>query len=498
MKRSTKKIRENERKIKKKRKINKMKKKQGNNLKKNITYQIFYQILVIVVPLITSPYISRVLGAEGLGEYSYTYAVANYFVLISMLGLLNYGNREIAQKKDEITKKSKTFWEIYMLHLIIGLIVFGIYIFYVFFFARNYKIVALMQGVFVFSSVIDISWFYFGIEKFKLTTAVSAINKVLTTALIFILVKSRNDVYIYTLIIAGGTFLNNVMYWCYLKKEIIFIKPSLKSIKKHLKPLLILFIPVIAVSVYKYMDKIMIGQMMSSYDVGIYEAAEKFINLPMCIIAALGTVMLPRITNMRTKEESEKIGQYNYISMIMVTFLSIGMAFGIASISNVFIPWFYGKEFEESARILFILSPSIIFVSWASVIRTQFLLPYKRDAFYCISVIIGAIMNFAINYMLIPKIGVAGAAIGTTFTELTVSIVQTIYSTREMNVKAYLKDSMPFIINGIIMCFLIYHISIASILGTIIIKVLTGVLIYTILSLVQLKRRIMKFRKWEL
>ena len=320
-----------------------MSKRKGNQLKLNFIYNAFYQILTLIVPLLTAPYISRVLGVSGIGNYSFTYSIAHYFVLFSMLGVLNYGSREIARVK----KLPSSFWGIYSVQFSVGCTVCLAYVLYVSLFCDNYNTIFLFQGLYVLAGILDISWFYFGIEEFKFTTGISAISKVVTTGLIFLLVKNESHVFIYTIIIAGGTLFNNMMYWCMLKNYIPFKKVSIIEIREHIKPLLLLFLPVIAVSLYKYMDKVMLGTMLSTAEVGIYESAEKFINLPMCVISAVGTVMLPRISNMKANNEWDVIRQYNFISMVFVVFLSLGMSFGLAGISKVFIPWFYGNSFTN-------------------------------------------------------------------------------------------------------------------------------------------------------
>ena len=461
-----------------------------NSLKSNIIYQILYQILALIVPLITSPYIARILGSAGLGTYSYTYAIANYFVMFAMLGIMNYGNREVALAKTDIQKCSQLFWNVFFIHILNGLLSLLIYIAVVVVFFKDYRAIAMVQALFIVSAVFDISWLYFGLEKFKMTTIVSCINKVLTTVLIFLLIKEPKDVLLYAGIIAGGTLFNNVIYWAFLKKQIVFCTPNFKDSIKHIRPLVVLFIPVIAVSVYKYMDKIMLGIMMTTTDVGIYEAAEKFINLPMCVISALGTVMLPRITNLKAKNDIKTVQQYNYISMMFVMFVSCGMSFGLAGISDVFIPWFYGTEFQASSKILLILLPSIVFVSWANVIRTQCLLPAGNDKLYCMSVILGAAVNLCANVLLIPNCGIAGAAIGTTIAEFFVCLVQTIAARREMNFKTYFKDSAIYVLVGFLMMVIISRVNLKSVVVTIVTRIIVGGLIYACLSSPFLKRSV--------
>lgn len=457
--------------------------KKNNELTFNLIYNICYQILSLIVPLITAPYISRTLGKAGIGEYSYTYSIAHYFVLFIMLGVLNYGNREIAQVKDDKKLLDIMFSGIYSVQLFLGIGILLVYLFYAICIVDNYKAVALAQILYIISGILDISWFYFGIEKFKVTAGVSAINKIVTTILIFVFIKHENDVFIYTLILAGGALLNNLCYWLMLKKYISKIKITLDGFKNHLRPLIILFIPVIAVSIYKYMDKIMLGVMVNTSEVGIYESAEKFVNLPLCLITAIGTVMLPRISKLKEQTGEGVVKRYNAISMSLIMFLSFGMVFGLAGITTTFIPWFYGEEFANSSNVLILLLPSILFVSWANIVRTQCLLPNKRDKDYCVSVISGAFVNFTINFVLIPYLGAIGAAIGTTLAELIVCIIQTVETRNEMEFKKYALNSIPYLISAIIMYLIITNISFELDLITILIRIVTGIGVYLILSL---------------
>ena len=466
-------------------------------LRKNLVYNICYQILTIFVPLLTAPYISRVLGVDGIGEYGYTYSIAHYFVLVTMLGVLNYGNREISRIKENSKALAETFWNIYSIQFLWGTLVVCAYFLYVLMSHTSYQYISLFQGLYVISSLFDISWFFFGIEKFKFTTFVSALNKAITTILVFLLINDRGDTYIYACIISGGTLLNNAIYWLFIRHIIHYVKPSYNSAKKHIKPLLVLFIPVIAVSIYKYMDKIMLGAMCSTTEVGIYESAEKFINLPMCVIAAIGTVMLPRITNMKANNESKSIQQYNFLSMVLVMFLSLGMAFGLAGIAGQLIPWFYGADFVDSVDVLLILLPTIVFVSWANVIRTQCLLPEKRDFEYCLSVISGAVINLVMNTLLIPTRGASGAAIGTLVAEGTVCVIQSIICAKKMPFVKYGKYTIPFAFCAIGMQICIMYINLQSVFFTIFVRIIVGASVYIALSAIFLKNAYVAYKEWR-
>lgn len=458
-----------------------------SSLKLNIAYNVLYQILSLIVPLITAPYISRIIGKAGMGIYSYTYSIAHYFVIFIMLGILNYGNREISAIKDDDNLRRSSFWNIYSVQFLMGLVMLIIYLLYVVFLCEDYRLIFLIQSFFIISGILDISWFYFGIEKFKVTTGISALNKILTTILIFVFVKTKNDVYVYTLIIAGGTLLNNIMYWILLKNYTSRPLIKRKEIVRHIYPLLLLFLPVIAVNVYRYISKVMLGLMSGVDSVGIYDAAEKFVNLPLGIITAIGTVMLARITNMLSNDEGSGVKKYNHISMIMVMMVGMGVVFGLAAISNDFIPFFYGDDFKDSSIVLIILLPSVLFICWANVIRTQYLLPNRLDKEYCISVFVGAIVNIIVNLSLITRYGAIGAAIGTSIAEMSVCIIQSVSARRALELSVYLKDSLFLFFAGALMYYILVNISIEDVLLSILAKIIIGLVVYSTMSFYILK-----------
>ncbi len=422
-----------------------------SNIKKNYIYNVLYQILIIILPLITAPYISRIIGAEKLGVYSYSYSIAQYFVLFTMLGVNNYGNRSIAQTRNDKQKMKNTFWEIYSLQILLGIIMSILYLGYILLFINNYKLIFFIQMIYLLSSLFDINWFFFGIEQFKLTVVRNAIIKLLTVISIFMFVKSSSDLWIYTIIITTGTMISQLILFWYLFKFIDFEKIKLKNILKHLKPNLILFIPVIATSIYTVMDKIMIGQLSNMTQVGLYEYAEKLKNIPLGLITALGTVMLPKISNMVANKKDKKAILYTQNSMKFALFIAFALSFGLASISKEFVPIFYGDDFRGCVKLIYILVFTIIFISWANVIRTQILIPYNRDKPYIISTIIGAIVNVVLNFLLIKKYGAQGAVIATIVAEIFVAVYQTYAVKDKFQTKPMIRYALIYLIAGSIM-----------------------------------------------
>lgn len=424
------------------------------SLKKNFIYSIAYQALVIILPLITAPYVSRVLGAEGIGEYSYTQSVAYYFILMAMLGISQQGNRAIAEVGEDIEKRSSKFWSIYSIQMFTHIIAITIYVFYLIL-GTDKSIIPWIQLIYLCSSLFDISWLFFGMEQFKITVLRNTIIKISTAILIFILVKSRDDLWLYTLILVSGTLLSQIYLWFYLKKYIIFTKPDWSSIKQQIKPILILFIPVLAYSIYKVMDKIMLGSMASYEQVGFYENAFKINNIPISLITAIGTVMLPRMTAMASKGQKDESCKFIKKTFSIINVLASALVFGIAGISNNFVNVYYGAEFNACSSLMVWLNWTVFFVAWANIMRTQYLIPNKRDNVYVVSTVLGAVVNLLINFILIGSLQALGASIGTFFAEFTVMIVQLIAIRKELPVMRYISDSIPYFINGAVMMFLV-------------------------------------------
>lgn len=390
-----------------------------SSIKKNFLYNMSYQLLTLILPLITTPYISRVMGAEKIGVFSYTYSIATYFGMFILLGLNNYGNRTIASVRDNKDKLSLSFWNIYAFQLVLGIVMSVIYLGYALFIAQE-KTMALIQFFFLVSSMLDINWFYFGLEQFKLTVTRNTIIKVVTVIAIFIFVKSPDDLYKYTIIMALGTLGGQIALWYFLKNYVQKAKITWDEIKKHVKPNLVLFVPVIAVSMYTSMDKIILGYLTNKTEVGYFESANKIVIVPALLVGALGTVMLPRVSNLVVNGKHEIIKKYLERAQLFSTFLSIAMSFGLSAIVLEFVPLFYGKGFEKCEILIPIMVTNSIFISWSNILRNQYLIPYKKDIIFIKSVIYGALINIVINIILIPKYASVGATIGLFSSEIVV------------------------------------------------------------------------------
>ena len=419
-----------------------------NSIRKNFIYNVVYQVLLILLPLITMPYISRVLGTAGVGTYAYTYTVANYFVLLSMLGVKNYGNRSIAAVRDNKELLGKTFWQIYGLQFLCSIISLIAYFCFVFWREREFQIIQIIQGIYVLSGLLDISWLFFGMEEFKITVFRNITIRLINLACVFLFVRTQEDLWKYTLIMALGVFCSQGYLWLYVRHLAKWYRPSINDMMKHLHSELLLFIPIIAVSIYKMMDKIMLERMSSMTQVGYYESSEKILNIPLGIITALGTVMLPRMSSLVAKGRIKESKKYIYNSMLFAMFMASAMMFGISAIAEDFVPLFLGKEYLPCISLLRVMAPTVPFIAWANVIRTQYLIPNCEDKSYIISVVLGAAVNFIVNSLLIPHMNAMGAVIGTVCAEGSVCLCQTLMVKKKLEILRYLKDTVVFFVIG--------------------------------------------------
>lgn len=457
-----------------------------NSIKKNIIYNIAYQMLIVFVPFITSPYLSRTLGAEKIGVYSFTYSIVFYFMMLSMLGINNYGNRSIAKVRDNTEKLSKEFLSIYAIQCFMSIIMMILYIVYIIFSAEKYNIIAIIQGVYILSTALDITWFFYGLEDFKIVIIRNTIVKIVTLLSILTFVKSPNDLWIYTLIMGGSTLLGQIITWPLVFKKIILIKIKFNDIIPHIKPIFILFIPVLAISVFSYMDKIMLGSISDMKETGFYENTDKIISIPKSIISALGTVMLPRTAHMIAIGKEKKSKEYIENTMFYVLWISLAFTFGLAGIANVFAPVFWGESFKECGILITYMAPALIFSVFGNVIRTQFLIPRSMDKDYSWSLVWGAIINFIVNICLIPKFGARGAVIGTLCAEFSLCFYQTYVVRQYLNIEEYLRTGIVFLPISLLMFIVLKFIGkvLSPNITTLAIQITIGAFIYLTFSII--------------
>lgn len=350
-----------------------------SSIKKNLGLQTAYQILSASMPLITAPYLARKLGAEQLGIFSYTTSIVMYFTLVAMLGTVNYGTRSIASAKDDKAKRNDVFSSIYYLQITVTALATVAYVLYLVVFCRENQLISLLQGIALLSCFVDINWLFFGVEDFQITVTRSIVIKIATVILILLLVKQKTDLWLYTLIMLGGTFLSNAVLFIYLPRYVSFTKVSIGQIKDHIKPNIVLFIPLLAMTVYHTMDKTMLGALSTYEQSGFYYNSDKIVQIPLLIINGIGTVMLPRMSSLLAEKKQKKADDLFITTMEGVAAISIAIACGIVAVSKEFIPFFFGDGYEPCIVLTIVFSPILLFKGFSVIARTQYLIPMKME-----------------------------------------------------------------------------------------------------------------------
>lgn len=385
------------------------------NIKKNYVWNTVYQILTLAVPLFITPYISRVLGADGIGIYSYTNSMVSYFVLFATLGTTIYGQRSIAFAQKNIYKCSRCFYEIVCLRAITTLFVGVIYSFFL---LRNaqYHLYYLIMIPQLLNVIFDISWFFQGVEEFAKIVIRNMIIKVCSVLCIFLFVKSKEDLWLYMLFLAGFNMIGNLSLWILIPKYLCRVN-TIKPLS-HLKGAFQLFIPSIATQVYMVLDKSMIGSITgSTYQNGCYEQAENIARIALVVVGSIATVITPRVSRLYKEGNDRQMKRYIYIGYRFVLMIAIPSMFGMIGISGLFIPVFLGDGFALAILLMNIFSILLISVGLACITGPAYLIATNQQNIYTTTVVIAAAVNFLLNTVLIPSIGATGAAIASVAAE---------------------------------------------------------------------------------
>lgn len=440
---------------------------------------MFYQIFVVIVPLITIPYISRVLGPSGVGINSYTNSIAQYFILLGSLGVSMYGNRQIAYERDDKYKMSQTFWEIFLLRLMTIFVSLLIY-FICMNLWGNYDHYFIAQSLQIIAAAFDISWLFMGVENFRVTVLRNVLVKILSLVLIFVLVRNHNDTLLYIILIGVSGLLGNLTLFPYLKKYIMWPKWRKLKIWRNLQPSLVLFIPQVAIQIYVVFNKTMLGKFVSVEASGYYDNADKIIRIMLAVATAAGTVLLPHVASLFSNKEFEKVRESLYTSFDFVTFITVPMAFGIAALANKFAVLFFGPKFLIVGGLLMIEAVAAIFITWAYAIGTQYLIPTNQNKEYTISVSVGAVVNIAFNIPLIMFWGAHGAMIATVFSEMSVALCMLFIIRKQVEISKLFTSLWKYLFSGGIMYIVVYIVNRRTAITWtyVVMEVIIGALVY--------------------
>ena len=459
-------------------------KKNNTVIAKNYIYTLGYQIITYLVPMIVTPYISRVFGPDGVGIQSYVFAIATYFVMFAMLGTSIYGAREIAQCRDNKKNCSLKFWEIFALKLIttlLSLFAWGVFILL----TTHYKLFYLAASTQIFATIFDISWFFEGHEKMDIIAIRNIIIKILNLLFVFKVIKYADDLWLYILSVGIFTILGNGSLWIRLKKYLIEISIHEINIGRHVKNSIIYFVPTFATLVYTVLDKVMIGIITrNEAENGFYEQAERIVNIGKNVVCTLPNVMAARVSYLFAIGDKEEIKRKIYFAIDFFWLISAPTTLGMIGISHNLIPWYFGNNFGQVEYLIYIMCWLVLIVGASAVLGRVYLTPSGQRVRSSKAIISGAICNFILNLLLIPKFGSFGAALASVVAEIVVTSMYLYMSKELINVCDFFKLAWKKVISAGVMLLIITRKNwgnFASSWRLTIVQIILGIITYVIM-----------------
>ncbi|MGE5629217.1 MAG: flippase [Solirubrobacterales bacterium] len=394
-----------------------------SQLKKNFIYNALLTTSGFVLPFITFPYVTRVLAPEGIGQVNFVNSFIQYFVIISSLGIPFYGVREIAKCRENLELRSKLLFELFILKLIFSFISLVIYLAIIFSVPRFYNYLSYYTfGIaLIVIGTLDFNYFFSGLENFKYITVRTVFFQVVSVILTFIFIQTRTDTLKYFLIPIFISLLTVIVNTRYILKfvDVQALKKKLE-LKKHIKPLVLLFSIMLFSSIYNLLDTTILGFITNDKYVGYYSAATKINKIPISLLMVLVPVMLPRVSNEFEKKNYIEIKRLVSKTIHFVILLGVPITMGLLAISPEIISLFSGAEFTPSITTLRILSPLAFIIGLTTNFSTQLLVPLGKDRQLLISVVIGTVVSILLNIILIPVLYQNGAAISNLAAEIVV------------------------------------------------------------------------------
>lgn len=447
---------------------------------RNYLYNAAYQILVIIAPIITAPYLARVLGAKNLGIYSYVSSSGNIITTISLLGIYAYGNRQTAYVRENKGALTRTFWELELTRLLLGTAGTVIYFIYGFF-NHSYSLYFLIYYPYILAEFIDCSWIYIGLEDMKPAVMKNFVTKLINVAGIFLFVRSRNDLWIYILLLAVTTLAANVSIYSQLPKYVGRIRADIHSVPGHLRGSIELFLPQVASLFYLQVDKVMMEWIThSTSQISFYDQAEKIVTIPLSLITVISTVMMPRLANEYQKNNMEEIQNLLLKAGKYALCMALPMMLGLFCIARQFIPWYLGQEFLPTSTAIMILSPIVLLNSLTGISGKQYFTATNQMKILLRAYVTAAVMNVIVNALLIPRFGYVGAAVATVLSSLSSVLMQFHDLKRQVSIGALWKTGCKYLLGAVLMavCICVFTRNMRARASTTIFQILLGAAVY--------------------
>lgn len=394
-------------------------------MRKNFIHYTFYQLLTFLLPIVLNAYSARALGVTNIGLYNLSGAFIAYFSLFLKLGIDMYGSREIAYAAGDIVEVRAVFSKIFSMQLIMGVIVITVFLAANKFVTTTFHLPAmllLIQGGSLIGTLFDISWLVIGLEKFNVIIFRNLIIKILSLILVVLFIKNESQILLYAGIVAGTNLLATLSMWPMLRKY-IRITFDLRFVTT-LKPILVLFVPIIATSLFTQMDTILVGHFSNTRNLAFYTTGLALVAIPKLFVSSFGSVVMPSVAK-NDVVDNDLLFQSMKYWLIFSMYVLVFIIFNSADI--IFIV--YGREFSDgTSQVLRIMGSILPFYVIGNVLRTQVLIPKGDDKPYVVSILIAALLNVVSNIIFVPLYGAVGGAIAVFATEFTIFLIELIYT----------------------------------------------------------------------
>lgn len=455
--------------------------KNKQSIRINFIYNIVYEVFRILLPLLTTPYISRILGSEGVGTFALAQTYATYFVLFATFGFTAYAMRELAYVRDDQDKFRETFWEITLLRGAFFGVAIIVYIVVFWVLTPKQDLSYKIYLVYLVSSMIDISYYFKAIENFKSIVIRNVIIKLVSLIGIFVFVKSSDQTWLYTLIIVASEFFGQLVMIKQVDPDMFKkTKLNMDNMKKHIKGASGLFIPTIAIQVYTLLDKVMLGGLNGESATGYYDNAQKMVRLAASVASAIVSVSTPRMSYCFAKGDNQAIRNHFNKVFSFVTFISFPMCFGLAGVASNFSNWYYGSNFDGIDKLVMVGSVLIISLGWSGMLGNMILVATGHQKYYTIAVYISAGINVVLNALLIGNLGAMGALMASIAAEVIGMMIMFHFSNKLFDLKAALVCIPKYLLPSVIMFVgvRIIDIFVSYSMWSTAIEVLAGIVIY--------------------
>lgn len=452
------------------------------NLKQNYVFKLTYQLLSLLVPLVTTPYVSRVLGADGIGKYSYASSVMTYFTMFAALGTITYGTREIARCRDDKQLLSNAFWGIELMTVFTSLVSTAFWLILICL-STEYRYIFMVLLPLLVATAADISWLYTGLEKVHYTVSINLICKIAGVIAVFAFIKGKEDLLLYVLIMSAVTCIGNMSMWVFLPG--IVTRPQIRkaNIGRHFRETMKYFVTSVAISIYTVLDKTMIGVLThDSLENGYYEQACKIINIAKPVaFSSLNDVMAPRMAYLFARGQKEEISERINFSLGIELLLSVGCCFGLIAIADVFVPFFFGAEYGPVVPLLRLMSPILIFICISTCLGSHYYVPSGNIMSGTRLTIVGSIVNILVNVPTIILLGAKGAVVASLLAEGVIAVLYAVFCKKKIKYKSIWHQLYKKLIAGALMlswCFWIGAVLRCDTVLTLIIEVISGAAVY--------------------